>query len=73
MPRFGLRRLEGRAAPVAADHSPVARDYPSRAFSDHFRALRIGCAIKERVGACGRRGAFEAFVLHNFFTGRGGE
>jgi hypothetical protein len=30
--------LEGWAAPAAASHSPVARDYPSRALSDVFQA-----------------------------------
>jgi len=73
MPRAGLRRHEGRAAPVAADHSPVARDYPSRALGAHFRPPRCDCAIKERGRPWRGRRENEAFVLHNFFTGRSGE
>jgi len=38
MPGRGLRRVEGRAAPVAAFLSPVAREYPSRALSGVFQA-----------------------------------
>jgi len=34
----GFRHWEGRATPVVATLSPVARDYPSRAFSDVFQA-----------------------------------
>ena len=73
MPHTGFRHHEGRATPVAANHSPVARAYPSRALSDHFRSLRCDCSIKERVRQCIRCARFEAFVLNNFFTGRTGE
>jgi len=38
-----------------------------------FRPLRFDCSIKERVGQCGCRAKFEAFVLNNFFTGQNGE
>jgi len=41
MPLVGFRRLEGRAAPAAANLSPVARDYPSRALSDVFQAAAL--------------------------------
>jgi len=41
MPRNWLSPLEGRAAPAAATHSPVARDYPSRALSDVFQAAAL--------------------------------
>jgi hypothetical protein len=41
MPLAGFRRQEGRAAPAAANHSPVARDYPSRARVDLFQAAAL--------------------------------
>lgn len=41
MPRVGLRRLEGVAEPASANHSPVTRDYPSRALSDVFQAAAL--------------------------------
>jgi len=40
--------LEGLTAPVAANLSPVARDYPSRALSGFFMPPRCDCSIKER-------------------------
>lgn len=42
------RAAEGRAAPVAANLSPVARDYPSRAFGGFFMPPCFDCSIKER-------------------------
>ena len=43
------RATEGRAAPVAADLSPVARDYPSRALGGFFMPPRCDCSIKEQL------------------------
>lgn len=39
---------EGTPAPVAVALSPVARDYPSRAFDGFFMPPRCDCSIKER-------------------------
>jgi hypothetical protein len=66
-------RAEGKAAPVAASLSPVARDYPSRAFGDHFRPPGCDCSIKERVGQCGLVPGIEVFLLNKFFTSENGE
>lgn len=46
------RAMEGRAAPVAADLSPVARDYPSRALSGFFMPPHCDCSIKEQWIKC---------------------
>jgi len=39
----------------------------------YFRPLRCDCSIKERVRTCAAGGENEAFVLHNFCTGKSGE
>jgi len=44
MPVTAVARVEGRAAPAAAVLSPVARDYPSRAFNGFFIPPRFPCA-----------------------------
>jgi hypothetical protein len=42
------RAAEGRASPINALLSPVARDYPSRALGGFFMPPRCDCSIKER-------------------------
>jgi hypothetical protein len=47
------RVAEGRASPINAPLSPVARDYPSRALGGFFMPPRCDCSIKEREKKCG--------------------
>jgi hypothetical protein len=56
------------AAPAAAFLSPVARDYPSRAFEGVFRPSRCGCSIKERGELVGALRIGEGFLIHIPFT-----
>ncbi len=42
------RATEGRASPINALLSPVARDYPSRALGGFFMPPHCDCSIKER-------------------------
>lgn len=49
---------EGTIAPAAIALSPIARDYPSRAFDGFFMPPRCDCSIKERGEvAAGRVGS----------------
>jgi hypothetical protein len=59
---------EGVIAPVATILSPVARDYPSRAFGGFFMPPRCDCSIKERNETCVRLGQSHGFLADNFFT-----
>jgi hypothetical protein len=59
---------EGTAAPAATILSPVARDYPSRAFEGFFRPSRCDCSIKERADVVMPLRFGEAFLIHNPFT-----
>jgi hypothetical protein len=63
-----IAALEGTAAPAATILSPVARDYPSRAFEGFFRPSRCGCSIKERGEVAARLRNGEAFLIHNSLT-----
>jgi hypothetical protein len=56
------------AAPAATILSPVARDYPSRAFEGVFRPSRCGCSIKERGELVGPLRIGEGFLIHIPFT-----
>lgn len=62
------RAAEGRAAPVAAFLSPVARDYPNRAFGGFFMPPRCDCSIKERERKCGHLAQSHGFVPPILFT-----
>jgi hypothetical protein len=64
---------EGTAAPAATILSPVARDYPSRAFEGVFRPSRCGCSIKERDEVAPGLRFGEAFLIHNSLTKKPGE
>jgi hypothetical protein len=59
---------EGIAAPAATILSPVARDYPSRAFEGFFRPSRCDCSIKEHGQVAGTLPNREAFLIHNSLT-----
>ena len=61
--------MEGRAAPITALLSPVARDYPSRAFVGFFMPPHCDCSIKERGKAVARSRESEGFLPLNLFTG----
>jgi hypothetical protein len=63
-----IAALEGAAAPAATTLSPVARDYPSRAFEGFFRPSRCGCSIKERGEVVDSLRIGEGFLIHNPFT-----
>ena len=67
------RATEGRAAPVAARLSPVARDYPSRALSGFFMPPHCDCSIKERHQIASAPSKSHGDVPLNLFTGRGSE
>jgi hypothetical protein len=67
------RYAEGIAAPAATILSPVARDYPSRAFEGFFRPPRCGCSIKEHRDVVPGLRLGEAFLMHNHLTFRGCE
>jgi hypothetical protein len=60
--------MEGFAAPAAANLSPVARDYPSRALGGFFMPPRCDCSIKERDEAGQWSPIWKAKVLNNFFA-----
>jgi hypothetical protein len=65
--------MEGKVAPVAAHLSPVARDYPSRAFNGFFMPSRFDCSIKERVDDVKSRAESHAVHTNNLLTGADGE
>ncbi len=62
------RATEGRATPIIAILSPVARDYPNRALGGFFMPPRCDCSIKEhgKVVRCPRQS--HGFVPLNLFT-----
>lgn len=62
------RAAEGRASPINAHLSPVARDYPSRAFGGFFMPPRCDCSIKERFEKCGHPPRSHGFVPPILFT-----
>ena len=64
------RAMEGRAAPITALLSPVARDYPSRALSGFFMPPRCDCSIKEQCISCVHCAESEGFLPLILFTNR---
>ncbi|HXA14136.1 MAG TPA: hypothetical protein VNW23_03340, partial [Opitutaceae bacterium] len=63
-----IARVEGLPAPAAVNLSPVARDYPSRAFSGFFRPPCCDCSIKEREEVAKRLMQTKDFLPHNLLT-----
>jgi hypothetical protein len=62
------RAAEGRASPINALLSPVARDYPSRALGGFFMPPRCDCSIKERGKNGWTGGQSHGFVPRILFT-----
>ena len=65
------RATEGRATPIIARLSPVARDYPSRALGGFFMPPHCDCSIKGRGKGAAPPRESEGFLPLNLFTGPG--
>lgn len=64
------RAAEGRASPINALLSPVARDYPSRALGGFFMPPRCDCSIKEHGKDASASPESEGLLPPILFTGR---
>lgn len=62
------RAAEGRASPINALLSPVARDYPSRAPGGFFMPPCFDCSIKEQADDGAVPAESHGVVAHNLFT-----